>query len=195
MSGEELLQELEKDRVFYEASGGGVTFSGGECLDQLDFLEKVLKNCQENHLHTAIDTTGDADYFILDKLFLLSNLILYDFKCFSDDLHTQGTGVSNCRILENLSRLLENYPEKIWIRIPVIPLFNTCDREMKKMAEFLASRNRPARIELLPYHRLGEAKCIALGFADTIFPNPPSEEEMKKFRAMFDLPIESMVFS
>jgi pyruvate formate lyase activating enzyme len=158
-----LLSELLKDAVFYEKSGGGITFSGGECLLQSNFLVEMLELCKANSLHTAVDTAGNTDFSIFERLLPSTDLLLYDLKSTDPAIHKKGTGVDNTVILRNLSMLLQKCPEKIWIRIPIIPGFNNNREEIRKMHDFLSNFATPAKIELMPYHRLGEIKYKNLG--------------------------------
>jgi pyruvate formate lyase activating enzyme len=186
MSAEEVLTEVRKDHVFYEQSGGGVSFSGGESLDQIDFILECLNLCKSNRFHTAVDTSGDADFSRFESLFPLTDLFLYDIKCANEELHKKGTGISNTRILENLSKMLKTHPEKVWIRVPVIPGFNADEKEMCNIRKFLSVLPAPASIELLPYHGLGESKNAALGL-EGFTTKVPSDEEMEKFKKIVAL--------
>ena len=105
ITSDALIKELVKDKMFYETSDGGVTFSGGECMLQIDFLEEILKKCKENGLHTAVDTAGNVPYEYFERILPYTDLFLYDVKCIDEALHKEGTGVSNKRILENLKKL------------------------------------------------------------------------------------------
>ena len=172
---DQLLEEILKDKPFYENSGGGVTFSGGECMLQFDFLLEILKKCKENGIHTAVDTAGNVPWEYFEKVMMYTNLFLYDVKCFSEALHIDGTGVSNKRILENLEKLSESFGGDIIIRIPVITGFNDNEEEMQKIALFLKSI-RYSDIELLPYHKMGEHKYDALQMANIKFDVPPQEK-------------------
>jgi pyruvate formate lyase activating enzyme len=110
-----------------------------------------------------VDTSGDAEYLYFESILPLADLFLYDVKCVSEELHKKGTGMSNIRILENLTRLLKTCPEKIWIRIPVIPGFNANKNEIQNIRSFLSGLPASAKLQLLPYHGLGENKNAALG--------------------------------
>ena len=117
---DEVMREILKDKAFYDHSGGGVTFSGGECMLQIDFLEDLLKECQKNGIHTAVDTAGYVPFEQFEQILPYTELILYDIKCFDSEKHKQYTGVGNELILENLKRLLAT-DKSVWIRIPIIP--------------------------------------------------------------------------
>ena len=157
----ELLTEIIKDKVFYDASGGGVTFSGGECMLQIDFLKKLLKKCKEANIHTAVDTAGNLPWEYFKKILPHTDLFLYDIKSVSENLHIEGTGVSNKTILNNLKLLSKNYDGEIIIRIPIIPGFNANSEEINKISDFLSDIKYKS-VELLPYHNMSKHKYEAL---------------------------------
>jgi len=179
---EEVLSEILTDKAYYGESGG-VTFSGGECMLQIDFLKAILEKCKENGIHTAVDTAGNVQWEYFEKILPYTDLFLYDVKCFSEDLHKDGTGVSNRLILENLQKLSENKAE-IVVRIPVIPEFNGNDYEMQKIADYLKDL-RIGKVELLPYHAMGEHKWAAIGKKTTRF-SVPSNGDIDKFKELFN---------
>jgi pyruvate formate lyase activating enzyme len=172
-----------KDKSFYDNSGGGVTFSGGECMLQIDFLLEILKRCKENDIHTAVDTAGNVPFKDFDKILPYTDLFLYDVKCFSEDLHKKGTGVSNRLILENLQKLSEKNAEII-VRIPVIPEFNDKEAEMQKIADYLKGL-RLNKVELLPYHAMGEHKWSAIGKEAEHF-TVPNSTDVDDFKKLFN---------
>lgn len=174
-SVDEVFGEIVKDKAFYENSGGGVTFSGGECMLQIDFLCKILKKCKENGIDTAVDTAGHVSWEYFEKILPYTDLFLYDIKCFDAEKHKQYTGVSNELILENLKKLLES-GAKIWIRIPIIPGVNDTEEELQKIREFLDLCGTPEKVELLPYHAMGEHKYEALGRKKCTFKVPTKEK-------------------
>ena len=174
---DEVMREILKDKVFYENSGGGVTFSGGECMLQIDFLEEILKVCKENGIHTAVDTAGHVPYEYFERILPYTNLFLYDVKCYDSEKHRQYTGVGNELILENLERLLTT-GKSVWVRIPIIPTVNDTVEEIQRIKAYISSCGKPEKIELLPYHAMGEHKFEALGKAVQRF-NAPSAETIK----------------
>ena len=176
---DELVAAVLADKVFYDASGGGVTFSGGECMLQIDALESILKKCKEHEIHTAVDTAGGVEWEDFERILPFTDLFLYDLKCFSESLHIDGTGVSNRLILENLKALSGARGCEIIIRIPVIPGFNTERAEMEKMASFLKSI-RHKSVELLPYHKMGKSKYDALGREFTEYEIPVIDDDLKR---------------
>ena len=180
---DEVFAEIMKDKAFYENSGGGVTFSGGECMLQIEFLLDILKKCKENGLHTAVDTAGHIPFESFEKVLPYTDLFLYDIKCFDSETHKKQVGVGNKLILENLKKLFE-VGAKIWIRIPVISDINDSIEEMQAIKEFLDKNGKPEKIELLPYHAMGENKYAAIGKEAQRFV-PPDEEKLKERKAIF----------
>jgi pyruvate formate lyase activating enzyme len=191
VSVSDLLSRLEKDKVFYEKTGGGITCSGGECLLQPEFLENLLRLCKTKLFHTAVDTAGDADFSVIERILPYTDLFLYDFKCISSGRHKEGTGVDNQRILHNLSELLTFYPQKVRIRIPIIPGFNDSENEIQSMASFLSRFNAPEKIELIPYHRLGEIKLKFLGYPLLENMEMPDQKTLQEFQGILEkIPIK-----
>ena len=179
----EVLKEILKDKAFYETSGGGVTFSGGECMLQIDFLEEILKKCKENKVHTAVDTAGCIPWEYFLKIMPYTNLFLYDVKCFSDKLHILGTNYSNKLILENLKKLSDEFLGDIIIRIPVIGGFNDDTAEIRKICGFIKSL-RIKNTEILPYHKMGQYKYEALGMKALKY-KVPDPKEIKRLKEVF----------
>jgi pyruvate formate lyase activating enzyme len=155
---EEVIEELLSDRVFYETSGGGVTFSGGEPMMQVDFLCKVLPRCREAGLHVALDTCGAAAWESYERLLPWVNLVLYDLKIMDAKRHRAATGVSNDIILENARRLAA-HEVPMWIRTPVIPGYTDDHENILAIAHFI-SQALPTvqRWDLLAYNNLGRPK-------------------------------------
>lgn len=176
----EVLEEVSKDKIFYNYSGGGVTFSGGECMLQIDFLESLLRKCRFMDIHSAVDTAGDVPWEYFERIIPYTNVFLYDVKCFSEELHLKGTGVSNRRILENLKKLSDIFNGDLIIRIPLIPSFNDDLQEIEKIAEFLKNINYK-KVDILPYHSMGNNKYAALGKENQTF-CVPSEDLIKNIK-------------
>lgn len=180
---EKLLAEILKDKSFYDSSGGGVTFSGGEPLMQHEFLVDILKACQEKGVHTAIETTGYAEADILDEVIKHLDLIFMDLKHMDAEEHRKLTGISNEKILANLAAIAEKH-DNIIVRIPVIPGLNNSDENIKATAEFVASHGIK-KLEMLPYHNLGEVKYGQLGMEYALRDvKTPSDEEMERLVAL-----------
>ena len=182
---DEVFSEISKDKSFYNASGGGVTFSGGECMLNIDFLLEILKKCKETGIHTAVDTAGNLPWEYFEKIIPYTDMFLYDVKCVSENLHIEGTGVSRKRISENLSALSTAFGGSIYIRIPIIGDYNDTEEEIEKIREYLQTI-KYEKIELLPYHNIGNNKYSALGMAQTVY-SVPSEEKMRRFKEILGM--------
>ena len=129
---------------------------------QIDFLVEILKKCKENGIHTAVVTAGHIPWKNFEKILPYTDLFLYDIKSMDSETHKKYTGVENTLILENLSKLLK-LSVPVWVRVPVISGVNNSEAEMIKIKEFLEHNGQPDKIELLPYHAMGEHKYAALG--------------------------------
>ena len=180
-TSDEVLAEVIKDKAFYDNSGGGVTFSGGECMLQLDFLREILEKCKSAGIHTAVDTAGNVPWESFEKILPFTDLFLYDIKAFGAELHRKGTGVSNELILENLKNLSGR--ADIIVRIPVIGGYNDNDEEIRQIADFL-KQIKIIKAELLPYHAMGEHKYTALGRNTESF-NVPNKNFMNRSQQLF----------
>lgn len=167
----ELLSIILRDCAIYEKTGGGVTFSGGECMLQIDFLEEILKECKNEGINTAVDTAGNVPYAYFERILPYADTFLYDIKCVDEDLHKEFTGVSNKLILENFEKLCK-CGKKVVVRVPVIGGFNDTDGEFEKICQFLTCKG-VAKVELLPYHNMGAHKYegLSLSFEEFTAPN------------------------
>lgn len=157
----DILKELEKDIIFYDQSGGGVTFSGGEPLMQPEFLLALLKNCQARGMHTAVDTTCYAESEIVKEVAEQTDLFLCDLKHMDRAVHKDFTGVDNDLILYNI-RCLSDVGKRIVIRIPIVPGFNDDRANIERTAEFVGSLGNVSEIGILPYNSGGNEKCTRL---------------------------------
>ena len=162
MTTARVLHEVLKDRIFYEQSGGGVTFSGGEPFNQFPFLQSLLTACRGREIHTAVDTCGYTSWENLEAAAPLVDLFLYDVKLMDDERHQYFTGVSNVRILENLTRLSAIH-RQIWIRVPLIPGVNDAAEDLEATAQFLGGLQGIRQVNLLPYHAGAQEKAARLG--------------------------------
>jgi len=154
---EKLVDILLKDRVFYEQSAGGVTFSGGEPMEQADFLGGALGLCKEYGIHTAVDTCGYAGRTAINRIMHLTDLFLFDLKLMDPAGHFYYTSVDNTTILDNLEYLLEN-EKKVIVRVPLIPGITVTEFNISEMTEYLGKFDPIPEINLLPYHRTAEGK-------------------------------------
>ncbi len=176
----EIMETVKRDMPYYKRSGGGMTLSGGECLCQIRFTEALLRECKENGINTAIETTAYAEFSLIEKILPYVDTVLMDIKHINSDKHKEFTSVPNEIILENARRIAENAKELI-IRVPVIPTFNDTEEEIKAIAEFAKSLKGVKRLHLLPYHNFGADKYKGLGriyeMNDIV---PPSKEHMER---------------
>ena len=177
----DLLEEVEKDTVFFDESGGGVTLSGGEPLSQPAFVTAFLDVCRERGIHTAIETCGFAQPATFWNAASRADLVLFDLKLVDPESHRLHTGVSNQLILGNLEELVRRQ-RPVTVRIPVIPGINDSEEEIGRFARYLGGL-RPAAVELLPYHRIGADKYRRLGIAYKLNDTPqPAAADLAHFR-------------
>jgi pyruvate formate lyase activating enzyme len=179
ISIEEVMKEIEKDRIFYDESKGGVTFSGGEPLLQPKFLETLLGKCKDVGIHTAINTCGFASQHVFDRISNKVDLFLYDIKVMNNEKHRKYTGASNKTILENLKRLARN-GSNVTVRFPIIPSINDDEENVVETAKFVSSLYTVAQINLLPYHAAAIEKYKNLDRTYKLSEvSPPSDQKMK----------------
>jgi pyruvate formate lyase activating enzyme len=187
MSTGDILEVLEKERIFIEQSGGGVTFSGGEPMLQSDFLLEALKACKANGYHTAVDTSGYSSSVNFRMVVPYTDLFLYDIKHLDDPIHVKLTGVSNITVIENFSLLLGQAREVV-LRLPVIPGLNDDPGHILSLKQFISERRRDTlkMINLLPYHKAGSSKYKRFSIPqrmDCI--EPPSDDKMNDLKEIF----------
>jgi pyruvate formate lyase activating enzyme len=180
MHVENLMGIIEKDVIFYDESGGGATFSGGEPLMQADFLLELLKACGRRDIHRAIDTSGYADEDVLMAIARETELFLFDLKLMDSDKHKKYTGVSNRKILSNLE-LLARQGASITIRIPLLPGINDNDENIHTTGKFISKLPGIKHVDILPYHEAARYKYLKLS---TNYSGekmlPPSEEQLSR---------------
>jgi pyruvate formate lyase activating enzyme len=187
MTVADIVKEIEKDSLFFDQSGGGVTFSGGEPLGQAEFLTAVLKALGQLSVHRTVDTTGHAKTETLMRVAAHTDLFLYDLKHMDSQAHRQWTGVGNALILKNLQALVET-GAKIWIRIPLIQGVNADSGNMRQTAAFLSSLpEAPLLVNLLPYHDIMAGKYEKLGqrFNETRDMSEPDAQTVDAVRDLF----------
>lgn len=193
MTVREVMEEVLADKKFYEASGGGITLSGGEPALSKEFSLRILEQCKRNDIHTAVETCGECPWSALEALLPVTDLIMMDIKHFAADKHRAATGQSNERILENARRLaFTNKP--LVFRTPVVPSVNDSQEEIGQIASFVydlielrrknnSKNETPASItyELLAFHKLASDKYPSLGLEyKAASVNPPSKDHMSK---------------
>ncbi|HAF71147.1 MAG: Glycyl-radical enzyme activating protein family [Acetothermia bacterium 64_32] len=180
-----LIEELLQDRPFFEASGGGITFSGGEPLAQPEFLRECLILARKKGLHVALDTSGYAEPRLFLELARLSHLVLYDLKDMDEERHRKNTGVPLAPIMKNLQSLFEE-GIPVWIRIPVIPGMNDGPETIRAYVDFLSRLPTKPPVFLLPYHDIGKEKYRRLGVPSRLDGlKPPSRARMEELARAF----------
>ena len=176
MTVDEVMPILLEDKDFYDNSDGGVTISGGECLCHADFCAELLKKLKENGIHTAVDTCGFVSKEAIDKVMPYTDVFLYDFKAYDEDVHIKCTGQSNRTILENL-KYIDGCGKQIEIRIPYVPGFNS--EQIEKIAEFMSKLNNLTKVRVLPYHNYAGSKYKSLDMENTLPEILPTDDEIK----------------
>jgi pyruvate formate lyase activating enzyme len=157
MTVSEVMTVLERDREFYERTGGGVTFSGGEPFAQPQFLRELARTAKAKKLHTAVETCGFVAWDTIGPVLGFLDLVLYDIKHMDPEKHIQGTGVPNGMILENLKRI-DSAGKPVRARLPLVPGFNDSIDNIRATAAFAAGLSNLEALDILPYHRMGEPK-------------------------------------
>ena len=183
----ELVRELMKDQIFYEDSGGGVTFSGGEVMTMdMDYILAAARELHRQDITLTIDTCGYVPYEKLESLLPYVDTFLYDVKVMDPEIHRKYIGADNKLILENLVRLAKD-GARIYIRIPVIREVNGNEKNMKETIAFLKEHDiHPPQINLLPYHDTGSGKYpkLDMEYKGTDL-HAPEREEMEGFVRLF----------
>jgi pyruvate formate lyase activating enzyme len=161
MTVTQVMAEVERDIAFYDESGGGATFSGGEPLLQPNFLLSLLRACKEQEIHTVVDTCGFASWKTLDSIREYVDLFLYDLKLLDGMRHQEFTGMSNRLILTNL-QMLSKRGHNIVLRMPIIPGINDDEKNIRQTGSFAAASLGLDRVDILPYHHTAVDKYSRL---------------------------------
>ncbi|QSX35897.1 pyruvate formate lyase 1-activating protein [Shewanella sedimentimangrovi] len=184
---DELMAQIQSYRPFLEASGGGVTASGGEAILQAPFVAELFKACRREGIHTCLDTNGFVRKYspVIDELLDNTDLVLLDIKQMDDKRHQDLTSVSNQRTLQ-FADYLAKRGQPTWIRYVVVDGFTDDEDSAIRLAEFVGPMANVEKVELLPYHELGRHKWEALGEDYPLKDiRPPSRETMEKIKAVF----------
>lgn len=183
-SVQELVRTVERDTIFYDESGGGVTVSGGDPLLQPDFLRAFLAACKARELRTAVETSGYAPWPHVERVLPFVDLWLYDLKLMDPERHRRWTGVANRRILDNLQRL-NAAGARVIVRVPVVPGVNDDRENLEATARFVAGLGGVEEVHLLPYHRTALSKYERLGLPYALAQTPePTAAEMEGYAAI-----------
>lgn len=192
MTVQEIMDDVLSYLPFFEASGGGITVSGGEPLLQMDFLIELFKECKKHGIHTTIDSSGGPfnrrpNFMeILDELLQYTDLILLDLKHIDSEKHKFITGMTNEHILDFAQYLSEkNIP--VWIRHVLVPTLSDFDEDLLRLADFIKTLNNVEKIEVLPYHKLGVYKWESLGLEYKLKDvEPPSQERVENAKRILN---------
>ncbi|MCW3174219.1 pyruvate formate lyase 1-activating protein [Shewanella subflava] len=187
VSVDELMSQIMTYRPFLESSGGGVTASGGEAILQAEFVSALFKACKQQHIHTCLDTNGFVRKYdaVIDELLDNTDLVLLDIKQMDDPTHILLTKVSNQRTLQFAQYLAERN-QKTWIRYVVVNGFTDDVASAIQLAEFIKPMQNVEKVELLPYHQLGEHKWQAFGETSPLANvSPPSKETLLSIQQVF----------
>lgn len=155
LTSDEVMEEIKKSIIFYDSSDGGVTFSGGEPLMQIEFLKELIEKCKDEDIHITLDTSGHVDSDLFESIIDDIDLFLYDLKLMYDEQHKKYTGISNEMILRNLKLLSEKGKEVI-IRFPIIPDITDKDENIDEIIDFLSDLKNVRQIDILAYHNVEE---------------------------------------
>ena len=182
----DLVREIEKDNLFYDESGGGVTLSGGEPLAQADFLLSLLPELNRREIHVALDTSGFAPPGVVESILPLVGLVLFDLKIMDPDRHRRFAGVPNGPIHDSLVRVVR-HGTPVRIRVPLIPGMTDDAANLSAIAEFVGRLDAIDDIDLLPFHRTGDGKRRRLGAKDRMSGNmPPTPEQIEQAKRLFE---------
>ena len=180
---EEVMETVEKDRLYYQRSGGGLTLSGGESLCQPDFARDLLRAAKERGINTALESMGCAPFSVIEEILPYLDTYLLDIKHMDGEKHREFTGRSNELMLENAEKIAVTGKTNLVIRVPVIPGFNCTKKEIQDIAVFADRLAGVKKIHLLPYHRLGQDKYEGLGRKYELEGLlPPENEQMEELR-------------
>lgn len=177
---DELMSRIRKYKSYMRFSGGGVTLTGGEPLLQPEFAKELFKRCQKEGIHTAIDTSGFIPLEHVKEVIEYTDLVLLDIKSFNPSLYKDLTGVSNDPTIR-LAKYLSKINKPTWIRYVLVPNLTDKEEDIRALSKFLSTLNNLERIELLPFHKMGEYKWEELGYEYKLKDTPsPSEESIER---------------
>lgn len=180
---EKVMETVEKDRPYYNRSGGGLTLSGGESLCQPDFARALLRAAKETGINTAMESMGCAKWETVASILPYLDTYLLDIKHMNSEKHKAFTGKGNELMLENAKKIADSGMTNLIIRVPVVPSFNDTVEEITAIARFAEKLKGVEQIHLLPYHRLGQDKYGQLGRDYTLEELlPPQPEHMQKLQ-------------
>jgi len=182
---DEIVKEAKKYKSYMKFSKGGITVSGGEPLMQPKFVKELFEKCKGEGIHTTIDTSGYIEIDKVKEVLEYTDLVLLDIKSYNDEVFKNLTGVSNENTL-NLAKYLKEINKPTWIRYVLVPGLTDNAQDIENLAKFISDMNNIEKVQILPFHKLGEYKWEELGY-DYELENtePPSEEVVKRTRDIF----------
>lgn len=190
MTVDEVLEKVEKDRIFYRRGGGGVTLSGGEILMQAAFAANILRRARDRFIHTTIETCAFGRWEDLQKVLTYTDLAFIDIKHFDPLVHRKLTGRSNRQILDNIhkaSAFCLEFKRHLIIRLAIVPGLNDSSDNLKDIAYFLKDLPGGWELNLLPYHRYGVSKYDWLGKKyELVDVQPPSRDRLQEIARYFE---------
>ena len=180
----EVVEIVERDRPYYDRSGGGFTLSGGESLCQPEFARDLLRAAKAMGINTAMESMACAKWEVIEQILPYLDHYLMDIKHMSSAKHKAFTGKGNELMLENARKIADSGQTRLSIRVPVIPTFNDSPEEIRDIAVFADKLSGVEDIYLLPYHRLGQDKYEGLGriyeLPDILPPEPEHMQMLKR---------------
>lgn len=185
MTATEVVEEVLKDKMFYDTSGGGITVTGGEPSYQGEFALELLRLSKEAGISLAVETCGIGSREFYKEVADLGTTFLYDIKCISPERHRSLTGADNAHILSNLQYLMDREADII-IRLPLIPGCNDSDEDIVMLAAFLNdNKGRYRYAEIMPYHTLGTGKAEKIGAHVSYFHDNADKEDISRWNSLF----------
>ena len=186
MCASEVIDEIIKDKIFYDTSGGGLTVSGGEPSYQPEFTIELVKLAKDNGISVAIETCGMGSRDFYKRLTDLGTTFLYDIKCIDPARHKELTGADNTHIMANLDYLMDTGADII-IRLPLVPHCNDSDEDILKFSQFLNENKRRYRYaEIMPYHSLGVGKAEKLGTPASYTHDSATDDDISRWTSLFN---------
>lgn len=185
ISAKKLFQKIKSNYLFFRNSSGGITLSGGEPLMQPEFVDEIINYAKSEGFTIGIETCGYFNFDLVENFIFDFDFIYYDIKCVNPLLHKKFTGMDNTLILNNLSLICQNIPERIIVSIPLIPGFNADENSLNEIIK-VCLLNGIRKVRLLPYHKLGESKYFALGRDNFHEFSNIKEEGLHSFKTLFE---------
>lgn len=182
---DELFDDIKKYKSYMKFSNGGLTLSGGEPLLQPDFVKELFKKCKEENIHTALDTSGYVHLSIAKEIIEYTDLVLLDIKSYNADVYKNLTGVELNPTIE-LVKYLNEINKPVWIRYVLVPNITDNIDDVKNLAQFLSELSNIERLDVLPFHKMGEFKWEELGYDYKLKQTqPPNKELIEKIKSIF----------